>query len=127
MPLKMEVFSQNVVFFVEPKVNSFCFGGRIIVVLIMFIWGWKLILTPMATNDVGNSFLHLVNLPFHEAGHIFFRLFGRWMTSLGGTLGQLLIPIICLLAFLIKYERSIWRFSVLVVVGRKFYGYCSVH
>jgi hypothetical protein len=95
-------FLQKFLFFVEPEVNVFYFGGRMIIGLIIFIWGWKLILTPMATNEVGSSFLHLVNLPFHEAGHIFFRLFGRWMTSLGGTLGQLLIPIICLLAFLVK-------------------------
>jgi hypothetical protein len=95
-------FLQNVFFSVEPEVNVFYFGGRIIVALILFIWGWKFILTPMTTNEVGSSFLHLVNLPFHEAGHIFFRLFGRWMTSLGGTLGQLLIPIICLLTFLVK-------------------------
>jgi hypothetical protein len=56
----------------------------------------------MASNDTGSSFLHLVNLPFHEAGHVFFRLFGRWMMSLGGTLGQLLIPLVCLSALLVK-------------------------
>ena len=95
-------FFQNVLFFIEPEVNPFFFGGRVIVALILFIWGGKFILTPMAANDAGNSVLHLVNLPFHEAGHIFFQLFGRWMTSLGGTLGQLLIPILCLFVFLIK-------------------------
>ncbi len=95
-------FFQKFVFFVEPKVNPFYFAGRIIIVLIIFVWGWKFILTPMATNYAGNSFLHLVNLPFHEAGHLFFQLLGRWMGSLEGTLGQLLIPIICFLVFLIK-------------------------
>ncbi len=98
-------FFQKFVFFVEPKVNPFYFGGRIIILLIIFAWGWKFILTPMATNYAGNSFLHLVNLPFHEAGHLFFQLFGRWMGSLGGTLGQLLIPIICFLVFLIKSKN----------------------
>jgi hypothetical protein len=56
----------------------------------------------MASNCAGSSFFHLVNLPFHEAGHVFFRLFGRWMMSLGGTLGQLLIPLVCLSALLVK-------------------------
>ena len=46
--------------------------------------------------------LHLVNLPFHEAGHIVFRPFGRFVTSLGGTLGQLLVPLICAGVLLIK-------------------------
>jgi len=102
---KDETFSKNFVFFVEPEVNPFYFGGRVVILLVIFIWGWKFILTPMASNYAGNSFLHLVNLPFHEAGHIFFGLFGRWMTSLGGTLGQLLIPILCLLTFLMKYKN----------------------
>jgi hypothetical protein len=98
-------FFEKTVFFVESRVNPFYFGGRIVVGLIIFIWGWIFILTPMATNYAGNSFFHLVNLPFHEAGHLFFQLFGRWMGSLGGTLGQLLIPFICLLVFLIKYKN----------------------
>jgi hypothetical protein len=100
-----ETFLESFVFFVEPGVNPFYFAGRVVVFFIIFIWGWKFILTPMASNYAGDSFLHLVNLPFHEAGHIFFQLFGRWMTSLGGTLGQLLIPLVCLVTFLLKYKN----------------------
>ncbi len=98
-------FFKKFLFFIEPEVNPFYFGGRVVFFLVIFIWGWKFILTPMTSNYAGSSFLHLVNLPFHEAGHIFFGLFGRWMTSLGGTLGQLLIPLVCLLTFLIKYKN----------------------
>jgi len=100
-----ETFFEKYVLFIEPEVNPFYLGGRVILFLVIFIWGWKFILTPMASNYAGTSFLHLVNLPFHEAGHIFFRLFGQWMTSLGGTLSQLLIPILCLLTFLIRYKN----------------------
>ena len=50
----------------------------------------------MESKDVLGSFWHLVNLPFHEAGHILFRPFGRLMTSLGGSITQLLMPLICL-------------------------------
>lgn len=45
------------------------------------------------------SVLHLVNLPFHEAGHILFSPFGRFVTALGGSLLQVLIPLICAGAF----------------------------
>jgi len=38
-------------------------------------------------------FLDGVNLLFHEAGHVFFGVFGRTMQFLGGTLGQLVFPI----------------------------------
>jgi hypothetical protein len=44
----------------------------------------------------------LINLPFHEAGHIIFRPFGQFITSLGGTLGQLLMPLICMGTLLFK-------------------------
>jgi hypothetical protein len=37
-------------------------------------------------------FIHGVNLIFHEAGHILFMPFGRFMTILGGSLNQILIP-----------------------------------
>ena len=51
---------------------------------------------------MGTSFLHGPLLVFHEAGHVLFRLFGEWMMFLGGTLGQLLMPAIIVVAFLWK-------------------------
>jgi hypothetical protein len=66
------------------------------------IWGLRLIGSSVASNAAGESFLHLINLPFHEAGHIFFRPFGEFMTSLGGTLGQLLMPLIAMLVLLLQ-------------------------
>ena len=40
------------------------------------------------------AFLHRPLLIFHEAGHILFMPFGEWVTVLGGTLGQLLMPLV---------------------------------
>ncbi|MBN4080005.1 hypothetical protein JYT60_02085, partial [bacterium AH-315-C08] len=43
-----------------------------------------------------SSFIHSVNLVFHEAGHVLFSIFGnQTLTILGGSLNQLLIPFIC--------------------------------
>ncbi|MDH5738855.1 MAG: hypothetical protein OEY77_00855 [Nitrospira sp.] len=78
------------------------FYGRVAVFVAMLWWGWMFITTPLETNYTGESFLHLINLPFHEAGHVIFIPFGRFMTILGGTLGQILMPMICLGTFLIK-------------------------
>jgi len=50
--------------------------------------------------EINRSFLHGVNLVFHEAGHVLFRPFGDFMSVLGGSLGQLMIPAIAVLAFL---------------------------
>lgn len=76
--------------------------GRGVVWLGLMVWSWLLIDLPLANNSAGESFLHLVNLPFHEAGHIIFRPFGQFITSLGGTLGQLLMPAICAGTLLLK-------------------------
>ena len=87
---------------IEESVNPFHFAGRVLVFLLLAIWGWRFITTPLDTNYTGDSFLHLVNLPFHEAGHLLFMPFGRFMTILGGSLGQILMPLVCLVTFIIK-------------------------
>ncbi len=51
---------------------------------------------------ISDSFMHDVNLVFHEAGHVIFWPFGRFMTVLGGTLNQWLIPFVVLCAFLLQ-------------------------
>lgn len=86
----------------DATTDSMVFYGRSVVFAAMVWWGWKFILTPLETNYTGESFLHLINLPFHEAGHVIFVPFGRFLAILGGTLGQILMPIICLGTFLIK-------------------------
>src|SRR5437879_11188757 len=79
----------------EERVNPFVFAGRVLMYGLLISWGLKFIATPMETNYVGGHFMHLINLPFHEAGHLIFSPFGRFMTVLGGSLGQLLMPLIC--------------------------------
>jgi hypothetical protein len=48
--------------------NPFSFAGRLLVFCLLVYLGWTLIVTPMETNYAGESFLHNINLPFHEAG-----------------------------------------------------------
>jgi hypothetical protein len=50
-------------------------------------------------------FLDGVNLAFHEAGHLFFALFGQTLHLLGGTVGQLFFPAACGLHFLRRGRR----------------------
>ncbi|MCI5165939.1 MAG: zinc ribbon domain-containing protein [Candidatus Electrothrix sp. GM3_4] len=93
---------KDLFFYVPLDVSFVSLVGRIIILAILLIWGWKLIFVSIASNGAGESFLHLVNTPFHEAGHVFFRPFGSFLTSLGGTLGQLLMPLICTVVFLLQ-------------------------
>lgn len=52
----------------------------------------------VASNYAGESVLHLVNLVFHEAGHVLFAPFGRVLTVAGGSLLQVLVPVACAVA-----------------------------
>jgi hypothetical protein len=86
----------------DDAVNPFSFAGRCLLFSLLAVWGWTFMVTPLESNYAGESMLHLVNLPFHEAGHVFFMPFGRFMMVLGGTLGQVLMPLICAGTLLLK-------------------------
>ena len=62
--------------------------------------------------------IHNVNLVFHEAGHILFGLFGNnTLMVLGGSLNQLLIPLIAFVSFFYKRDRSGSAFALLWFFG----------
>lgn len=90
--------------YTEARVNPFNFGGRALVFAGLFVWGWYFILLDFTTDPegIGGSFMHRINLVFHEFGHVAFMPFGWFMTILGGTLGQLLTPFGLALAFVWK-------------------------
>jgi hypothetical protein len=68
------------------------------------LWIWKD--ASLAGGSAGSTFLHLVLLPFHEAGHYaIFRWFGNFVMTLGGTLGQHLMPIVCGIALWRRGDR----------------------
>ena len=69
----------------------------------LVIWTVQFARTPLSA-DANESFLHLPDLVFHEAGHIIFLPFGRFMTVLGGSLLQVLIPVIAVVAFVRQEE-----------------------
>jgi hypothetical protein len=74
-------------------------AGRVLLLLLLARWTWLFLVWPMREDTIGSSFLHIVNLPFHEAGHIIFSPFGDFMMTFGGSLMQVLVPIICGIAF----------------------------
>jgi hypothetical protein len=111
---------QDLLFYVEPEVNIFYFGGRVILYLVLLIYGFKFIFTSMEKSYTVMPFMHLVNLPFHEAGHIIFMPLGRFMMFLGGTLAQLLMPIICMSALLITSRNTFGASASLWWVGQNF-------
>jgi hypothetical protein len=65
--------------------------------LLVLLWLGLLIIVRGLTPSTGGvlGFVHLIDLVFHEAGHVIFGLLGRFMGVLGGSLNQVLIPAVC--------------------------------
>lgn len=73
--------------------------GRGVFLLLLSIWTTTLVSRAVSVESAG-SFMHLPNLVFHEAGHILFVPLGRFMTVLGGSVTQVLVPLACAGTFL---------------------------
>lgn len=86
----------------DARADPVAAWARAVLLIVITVWGLSLIGASVESNAAGRSILHLVNLPFHEAGHVLFSPFGDFIASLGGTLGQLLMPLICLGVLLVK-------------------------
>lgn len=73
------------------------------------MWSLRFFAHSLQAGYLFSSFMHLVHLPFHEAGHILFMPFGRFLMSLGGSLTQVLVPLVCLGALLLKTRDTFGR------------------
>ncbi|UFS71855.1 hypothetical protein LPW11_06585 [Geomonas sp. RF6] len=88
---------------VEPGEPDFFVVGRSLLFAALVFWGWRFMSATIASGYAAESMLHLTLLPFHEAGHVIFGVLGnRFLTVLGGTLGQLLVPLVVICAFLAR-------------------------
>lgn len=84
------------------RIKPFYFTGRVLVLVFVAAWSISFFESSIESNYAGTSFMHLVNLPFHEAGHIIFSPFGGVIRSLGGSLGQVMMPMTCMLVLMFK-------------------------
>jgi len=57
-----------------------------VVLTLYFLW--------IAYDPMQGSFLDNVDLPIHETGHFVFRPFGEFMTIAGGSLFQVIVPLV---------------------------------
>jgi len=71
----------------------------------------------------GFLFLDYVNLIIHESGHFFFSWCGYTITILGGTLGELLVPLLCAIYFFFQRQTTgfvfagFWFFENFLYIG----------
>jgi hypothetical protein len=92
--------------YVPERTDPMLFWGRVAAYAGLCAWGWYFLSLSIHTNQIGESFMHRINLAFHEAGHVAFIPFGRFMTILGGSLGQLIMPLVVMGAFLWKQHNT---------------------
>jgi hypothetical protein len=104
----------------SARVDPFAFYGRCGLYAAFVIWGLYFVSLDLRTNEIGDSFMHRVNLVFHEAGHVIFMPFGHFMMVLGGTLGQLLMPLIAGAMLLYKNRDAFGASVALWWLGQSF-------
>jgi len=87
-----------------PSETPFDFWGRAVFLVFLAYYGWYYIALSVSRSQTRTSMfdyiLSMANLVFHEAGHIILIPLGSFMSTLGGSLFQVLIPLVCLVAFL---------------------------
>ena len=72
---------------------------------------------PIAYAPLNASFLDLVDLPIHEAGHITFRSFGQFTAVALGSLFQVIVPVV-FFGYFVYHEKPFSASIVLFRVGQ---------
>ncbi|MET1079974.1 MAG: hypothetical protein ABWY06_18325 [Pseudomonas sp.] len=94
-----------------PPARAGFWHGRALLWALFVLWGGSYLLRDIDSLANSPGFLHNVDLVFHEAGHVLFGFFGKFIGSLGGTLGQLLMPVVCAVA-LLRHNRDTFAASL---------------
>lgn len=113
-------YARALFFYVPEGVNPMALAGRALLFIGLAVWGALFIFHSPASNYAGESIIHNPNLIFHEAGHIIFGLFGDFMSVLGGSLCQVLIPLIAASVLLVKTRDTFGASVGLWWVGENF-------
>lgn len=71
----------------------------------------------IAYNPFNGSFLDLIDLPIHETGHLLFRPFGEFMMVAGGSLFQVIVPLV-FVGYFVWNEKYYSAAIVLFWVGQ---------
>lgn len=99
--------------YMPAQVPKEAFYARALMLATFALWGGYFITAGVNWEKIGSSFLHAVNLPFHEFGHILFMPFGTFVMFLGGSLFQILLPLICMCVFVFK-QRDTFAGSIML-------------
>lgn len=105
---------------IPEKIDPVAFWGRAITLAALTVWSGYFALHGIDWEIIGGSFLHNINLAFHEFGHVFFSPFGEFLMILGGSLFQILLPLVPLVAFVIQQRDNFAGAVMLWWCGQNF-------
>lgn len=84
----------------DESIRVAAVAGRGLGLVILAVLTWKVLAQGLSLQDGAVlAFIHGIDLVFHEAGHVIFGFFGEFLAVLGGSLMQVLIPVIATAAF----------------------------
>lgn len=105
---------------VPDRVEPVVFWGRALVWCALLAWALYFSSHGVDFEIILASFLHNINLAFHEFGHVFFAPFGDFMMILGGSLFQVLLPVILMFAFTFYQQDNFGAAVMLWWCGQSF-------
>ncbi|MEG8946577.1 hypothetical protein [Rosettibacter firmus] len=86
-------------------------------------WISSILLIPIVVYLINNGgkfiFIDYINLLIHEGGHGIFKLFGKFIYTLGGTITQILIPLMFVVYYL-KVNNTVIAQIFLIWLGENF-------
>jgi hypothetical protein len=106
----MELATLIPVVLLEEKIGEWKPVSR--VTGIAWLCFYALFLLYAFADRSGFLILDYANLIIHEGGHFFFSWFGDTVRILGGTLGELLVPLLCAIYFFWQRETTGFTFSI---------------
>lgn len=86
----------------RPNIPKLVFAA---VLSLYFLW--------IAYDPMQGSFLDNVDLPIHETGHLLFRPFGEFMMVAGGSLFQIIFPLVFFGYFI--WQRSYYSAAIVLL------------
>jgi hypothetical protein len=104
---------KEALFYIPEQVDPTLVYGRAALLAAIAFYGARLALMDIPSWEMGSSLIHLPMVPIHEFGHILFRPLGEFMMYLGGSLFQVLLPLIFGGIFVVK-NRDPFAASVML-------------
>ena len=104
---------KEALFYLPEQVDPTLVYGRAVLLAAIAFYGARLALMDIPSWEMGSSLIHLPMVPIHEFGHILFRPLGEFMMYLGGSLFQVLLPLIFGGIFVVK-NRDPFAASVML-------------